>query len=76
MFLILEISTRIIKEAIMQKAVDLADRISKLQATKNILLTKGGSLNKGELAWIDHINKELSELNTTKVKELHYVKFI
>ena len=38
------------------------EKVQRLQATRNILLTKGGTLNKGELMWIAHIEEQLAGL--------------
>lgn len=46
----------------MPKSTTIEQKIYKLQATKNILLTKGGSLTQGEIDWIKHIEKQLFEL--------------
>lgn len=47
----------------MYNSSDLEKRITKLNARHNILLTKGGTLNKGEIEFVIHIENELRKLN-------------
>jgi hypothetical protein len=39
----------------------LLEKIQRLQGTRNILLTKGGTLNEGEKRWVEHLEEQLSE---------------
>ena len=39
----------------------LNEKIRRLQADRNVLFTKGGTLNEGELKWIAHIEEQLAE---------------
>jgi hypothetical protein len=45
----------------MPRLETLEDRIYRLQARRNILLTKGGTLNEGEQRWIEHLENKLAE---------------
>ena len=36
-------------------------KIARLQGHKKVLLTKGGELNPGEIAWLKHIEEQLEE---------------
>lgn len=37
------------------------EKVQRLQADRNVLMTKGGTLNEGELKWIAHIEDQLAE---------------
>lgn len=45
----------------MSRTEIVAKRVERLKGLRNILLTKGGQLNEGEIKWIAHLEEQLEE---------------